>query len=105
MWPLLVPVGRGGASGKALAVGAAPRAGGADGVLQPACLPSVDAFMFHSGQFQTFAFNLGVVLIAVGIAIEWVTESKVDELAFVFLWLCLTYRGRSPGSAGAAVAV
>ena len=45
MWPLLVPVGRGGASGKALAVGAAPRAGGAEGVLQPACklvlLPSI----------------------------------------------------------------
>jgi hypothetical protein len=41
MWPLLVPVGRGGASGKALPVGAAPRAGGAEGVLNPACLPSV----------------------------------------------------------------
>jgi hypothetical protein len=44
MWPLLVPVGRGGASGKALAVGAAPRAGGAEGVLQPACLPLRKAF-------------------------------------------------------------
>ena len=39
MWPLMVPVGRGGASGKALAVGAAPRAGGAEGVLQPAFGP------------------------------------------------------------------
>src|SRR5580704_9883797 len=38
MWPLLVPVGRGGASGKVLAVGVAPRAGGAEGVLQLACL-------------------------------------------------------------------
>jgi hypothetical protein len=34
MWPLLVPMGRGGVSGKALAVGAAPRAGGAEGVLR-----------------------------------------------------------------------
>jgi hypothetical protein len=35
MWPLLVPMGRGGVSGKALAVGAAQRVGGADGVLEP----------------------------------------------------------------------
>jgi hypothetical protein len=34
MWPLLVPMGRGGVSGKALAVGAAQRVGGADGVLE-----------------------------------------------------------------------
>jgi hypothetical protein len=34
----LVPVGRGGVSGKVLAVGVAPRAGGAEGVLQLACL-------------------------------------------------------------------
>jgi hypothetical protein len=38
MRPLLVPVGRGGVSGKVLAVGVAPRAGGAEGVLQLACL-------------------------------------------------------------------
>jgi len=35
MWLLLVPMGRGGVSGKALAVGAAQRVGGADGVLEP----------------------------------------------------------------------
>jgi hypothetical protein len=35
MSPLMVPVGRGGAAGKALAVGAAQRTGGAEGVLDP----------------------------------------------------------------------
>ena len=37
MSPRLVPAARGGATGKALAVGAAPRAGGAEGVLR-SCL-------------------------------------------------------------------
>jgi hypothetical protein len=39
MWPLLVPVGRGGASGKALPFGAAPRAGGADAEFQTPFTP------------------------------------------------------------------
>jgi hypothetical protein len=34
MSPLLVPAGRGGASGKELALGAAQRVGGAEGVLE-----------------------------------------------------------------------
>src|SRR4029077_1539227 len=33
--PLLVPAGRGGATGKAVAIGAAQRVGGAEGVLEP----------------------------------------------------------------------
>jgi hypothetical protein len=35
MWPLMVPMGRGGVSGKALAVRAAQRVGGADGIPEP----------------------------------------------------------------------
>ena len=58
--------------------------------------------MSHPKQLQTFmiiGLALGFVLIALGIAINWVTESKMEplplaELAFVFLLLCILIRNR-----------
>jgi hypothetical protein len=58
--------------------------------------------MSHPEQFQTFTIiglALGFVLIALGIAINWVTESKIEArelalLASVFLLLCILIRKR-----------
>jgi hypothetical protein len=56
--------------------------------------------MSHPEQRRTFTIillALGFVLIACGIAINWVTESKIEALplatlAFVFLLLCILIR-------------
>jgi hypothetical protein len=62
----------------------------------------IEALMSHPEQFQTFTIiglALGFVLIALGIAINWVTESKIEArelalLASVFLLLCILIRKR-----------
>jgi hypothetical protein len=62
----------------------------------------IEALMSHPKQFQTFTIiglALGFVLIAFGIGINWVTESKIEGrelalLASVFFLLCILIRKR-----------